>query len=534
MSSRERQHAEALSSVASRPQPAIFPEFRNALARPVTLYYMNNDGVEKKMATMQAGETRPPNSWSVYRGSGCWIAVDDGGVELLRVSSDTILQQGFQVGGASASQNEAWVPPTRGDEVYAARDDAARGGVLRKDFGKGVLMTPSICRSMLECYARGPGPPLPYPLSHLLVSTATDRSVPTMGILALADVAVDGIEGMLACDIYLAHAFKEVSRQLRGTLDAAILVTHTGTPPNLVDKLAPWLRYIGPSCTIQLACIHDLDVVLADSVAAEASVLVVCAASVEVMSRATAVPELLRDICGAEVAATHGLAQHLCAHERHVCCSEPAAVLFMPNQAPTEISEFDHVQIGQAGLLEYDCSRTAPGWRFLAPWRERHCPATCGQRRSAGAAADGIPGSACRHVSDGLRWPFCDATSPPEDGRDRCGVGFDGQLAFAAFYSQWAPSPVPCIERPLRMHGVWIPRCTRSQSKGTLIFCNGLTVHHGPGGIISEHEGAAFGPQCLWSALLGLSVPTVTPDRNRFRECVEPLPASISGFRCHW
>ena len=138
MSSRERQHAEALSSVASRPQPAIFPEFRNALARPVTLYYMNNDGVEKKMATMQAGETRPPNSWSVYRGSGCWIAVDDGGVELLRVSSDTILQQGFQVGGASASQNEAWVPPTRGDEVYAARDDAARGGVLRKDFGKGV------------------------------------------------------------------------------------------------------------------------------------------------------------------------------------------------------------------------------------------------------------------------------------------------------------------------------------------------------------------------------------------------------------
>jgi ubiquitin C-terminal hydrolase len=74
----------------------------------LSLCRIQNDGAEKQIAVMQPGDHRPPQSWSVYPRSGCWVA-KDGSKELLRVSSTTVAEYGFQVGGALQSTNENWV-----------------------------------------------------------------------------------------------------------------------------------------------------------------------------------------------------------------------------------------------------------------------------------------------------------------------------------------------------------------------------------------------------------------------------------------
>lgn len=58
---------------------------------------------------MQPGDHRPPQSFTVYPRSGCWVA-KDGDKVLLRVSSTTVSEYGFQVGGELQSDDENWVP----------------------------------------------------------------------------------------------------------------------------------------------------------------------------------------------------------------------------------------------------------------------------------------------------------------------------------------------------------------------------------------------------------------------------------------
>jgi hypothetical protein len=91
------------------PAPHTSPTFDNKLNISITLYWIKNTGEERQIAVMPPGDHRPPQSWSVYPRSGCWMA-KDGAKELLRVSSTTVCQYGFQVGGQLESKNENWVP----------------------------------------------------------------------------------------------------------------------------------------------------------------------------------------------------------------------------------------------------------------------------------------------------------------------------------------------------------------------------------------------------------------------------------------
>eukprot|EP01043_Picozoa_sp_COSAG02_P060526 COSAG02_NODE_7927_length_2783_cov_1.544337_5_plen_341_part_00 len=140
-----------------------------------------------------------------------------------------------------------------------------------------------------------------------------------------------------------------------------------------------------------------------------------------------------------------------------------------------------------------------------------------------------------------LHCRFCDGTTQPDATAplpDQCGEHFDGRLVWSCFYSQWAPVPVPSILRPLRMHGVWSPRCVATNCKGTIMSMNGVTA--GTARFTPAHntEGATFGPACLWSALLGETHTATTPGGadhwnvdSMQRENIDPLPSSISAFR---
>ena len=108
------------------------PEFDNKGDKTVQLYWINNNGKEKWMGDLAPGSSRPPGSWSVYPRVGCWVA-KEGGKELLRVSSTTVVEYGFQIGGSLESKNEKWVPHGQPgaeeppDELPEASKTAASG-----------------------------------------------------------------------------------------------------------------------------------------------------------------------------------------------------------------------------------------------------------------------------------------------------------------------------------------------------------------------------------------------------------------------
>ena len=201
------------------------------------------------------------------------------------------------------------------------------------------------------------------------------------------------------------------------------------------------------------------------------------------------------------------------------------------------------VRPGTSSLLEYnalsgsaDSTTDGAGWSLMGPWDEIHSSETCGRGQST-----------CRAHS--FKWPFCDATKAPgasAPARNQCGAGFDGGLAFSCFeyrtpeatspsnryvHDARAPPQVPC---PLRMHGVWSPdRGPAARSRGTVIIAPGVT--YGTTGTypVGNLEGAAFGPGCLFSALLGsASLPRL--HQHGRRQHLEPLPDNVSMFRCIW
>ena len=85
------------------------PEFDNKSDKLIKLFWIGNNGQEKWMCDLHPGAHRPPGSWSIYPRVGCWVA-KEGDKELLRVSSTTVVEYGFQFGGELESKNEKWVP----------------------------------------------------------------------------------------------------------------------------------------------------------------------------------------------------------------------------------------------------------------------------------------------------------------------------------------------------------------------------------------------------------------------------------------
>ena len=130
-----RSHASALPHRRRRERARLrrSPEFDNKGDKTIKLYWIKNNGEEKWMCDMAPGAHRPPGSWIVYPRVGCWMA-KEGGVELLRVSSTTVVEYGFQIGGgALESKNEKWVPHGQPgaeeppDELPEASKTAASG-----------------------------------------------------------------------------------------------------------------------------------------------------------------------------------------------------------------------------------------------------------------------------------------------------------------------------------------------------------------------------------------------------------------------
>ena len=74
------------------------PEFDNKSDKLIKLFWIGNNGQEKWMCDLHPGAHRPPSSWHAYPRVGCWVA-KEGDKELLRVSSTTVVEYGFQFGG---------------------------------------------------------------------------------------------------------------------------------------------------------------------------------------------------------------------------------------------------------------------------------------------------------------------------------------------------------------------------------------------------------------------------------------------------
>ena len=88
-----------------------YPEFKNLLDKELVLWWIRNDGTWKRMDTMAPNVARLNNGWSVYPGSGCWVA-KDGEEEMLRLSSTKVADYGFAVG---EMESEDWEP---GQEIF--------------------------------------------------------------------------------------------------------------------------------------------------------------------------------------------------------------------------------------------------------------------------------------------------------------------------------------------------------------------------------------------------------------------------------
>ncbi len=390
--------------------------------------------------------------------------------------------------------------------------------------GDGAPVDPKACEWMLECYASGPGAPLPHPAAPLLASAA-----PSGGAQRADVVLLSLARGALSNGNALAYVCKTISRHTQRALEEVYLVDDCA---DMKDELKPWLLYLSPLVTYAVVSIGDVESVVSSAKCTGACALVICQTRYF-----ESVARLLR------------LDQ-----QEPLPLPDDAGLVALQDKKLHEPVTMAGVRPGTSELLQFhpisNRVRDGDGWHRMGEWEEVHCPTTCGCSPDAtvvseipdtvaGCTAD-TRGSGCRlrHLK---RWPFdgcaglhqLDAAS--DDGnppKNRAGEGFDGSQVFSAFYSQWAPSSAPSISRPLCMHGVWSPRCERADVRGTVILCNGCTiVDRRPGGHMAEHEGANFGPQCLFSALLGFT-PPVEPGRSGYRADAEPLPASISGFQC--
>lgn len=399
-----------------------------------------------------------------------------------------------------------------------------------------------MCQKMLDCYAQGPGAPLSYPAAPLLAcGSSVEPGV--VALLALAPGAADR-------DMSLAHAFKAVSWELRRTIDTVVIIsTARADGQALQDKVKPWLLYLNPcvTCTVALSSgaggnaaaaaagahgaqlhrsqtaplsrpqtappsrgegtdVHgsangayryregdddviayrgdDVELAMRSASRNDASVLVMCEASVD------------------EVRV---LSERLCL-DHTVDLPADSGQLVVTKPTPRKPETLACVARGASALVELHCAsnrRTgadAAGWLPLPPWVEE----------------------------DAVAWPWCDGKAAPradEPAYNRCGPGFDGSLAFSSFYSQWAPVPAATIRRPLRMHGVWTPRCDQQHCKGTVIFCPGVTSNN--------PDVQRQSMQGLRARLLGVHA-KVHPDHAKHLHDVEALPETVSGFRCYY
>lgn len=333
------------------------------------------------------------------------------------------------------------------------------------------------CHMMLECFSRALGAPVSYPATSVLACGSGVE--PALAVLLT-------LTARTTDEMCLAYAFKSVSWELRRTIDTVVIISATAADGHaMLGKLTPWLVYLNPRVKYAMASsASDIESAMGSCVSHnDAGILVICESSTD----------------EAELSGRLGL-KHIMELQAG---SGRLAVSTLAAREPTTLAD---AALGESLLVELHCETNrhtgadAAGWFPLAAWVEE----------------------------DSAAWPWSDTRAAPS-ARDpphyQCGPDFDASLEFSSFYSQWAPKPAGQIRRPLRMHGVWTPRCDTRDCKGTVIFCPGVNWN--------TDDVQRSSMQAFRRALFGVPAKVPAEYLPHVRG-VKPLPDSVSCFRCYW